>query len=186
MDNEGLYEGLAKRNDDAFFQEFYGTSAGEPIPYYVLAIGDAQNGMSFRDVFDRQLEYRLRVELKIPFGTPLPESIDQKIITKTRNLAWGNTYRVFRGHTDTSNTASYANGKDAAYFQGWMMDKQLKAAGHGHVNEVAIMGSGGLKMMAQVDIPQEAIPHPYKPLARTYWDTVMKDQVAAFIAGGNG
>jgi hypothetical protein len=48
------------------------------------------------------------------------------------------------------------------------------------------MGSGGLKMMAQVDIPQEAIPHPYKPLARTYWDTVMKDQVAAFIAGGNG
>lgn len=185
IDNEGLYEGLAKRNDDAFYREFYGTSAGEPIPYYVLAIADAQSGMSFREVFDQQLDYRLHVELKLPLGISLPETIDPQVITKTRNLAWGTTYRVFRGHTDTSNAAAYANGKDAAYFQGWLMDKQLQAAGHGHVNEVAIMGSGGLKMMAQVDILQEAIPHQYKPLARIYWETVMKDQVAALLANGN-
>ncbi len=179
FDNETLYEGLAKRYDEEFIKQFFGKETGKPIPYYTFAVADAELGKSFYDIFSRQFNLRLHTELKHPLDQPLPkrDQIDEGIFQKSLHNAWRTTYRVLRGHTDMSNPHAFAMAKDLSYLRGWLMDNQLKETGYGYINEIAIIPPGGLSMIAEFNIPDIEVPYPDKPLARLYWQKVLKPRM---------
>lgn len=84
IDDETSYEGLAKRSDDLISRKLFGTAEGIPIPYYAFAVRAAEEGHSFSEIFQTQLELRLREELKILLFQTLPptSAVDQKILAK--------------------------------------------------------------------------------------------------------
>ncbi|MDQ6661963.1 MAG: hypothetical protein M3Z24_13500, partial [Chloroflexota bacterium] len=55
IDDEILYEGLAKRYDDFLSAKLFGTSEGVPMPYYTYAVYAAERGGPFYDIFREQL-----------------------------------------------------------------------------------------------------------------------------------
>lgn len=179
VDNEMLYEGLGKRYDERFRRKFFGTSSGEPLPYYTFAIASAENGASFYEIFAQQMDLRLRARLKIGLDQSLPDRqhIDPAILTATKDNAWTTTYRVMRGHTDTSNKSKFAMAKDLSYLRGWLIDKQLENNGLGFLNEEGVIASGGLQLLAELKLSQDQLPLPFKDVTTKYWEEVLKPQM---------
>ena len=106
-DDETLYEGVAKISDVAVSGE-----KSAPSPLATVAIDLARRGMSFVDVAEVIYEYKIRS------GTKSDTALSN---------AWGITYRVFRGATNTvTNTGCYAFPKDAAYFLGYKKARELE------------------------------------------------------------
>ena len=62
-------------------------------------------GKSFSEIFQGQLEMRLRESLNIALTEPAPQrsNIPEKILQKAMDQAWMTTFRAMRGHVDTSN-----------------------------------------------------------------------------------
>lgn len=120
VDDETLYEGLAKRYDEAFSRNFFGTTEGVPLPFYALAVACAEAGGSFHDVFSEQLEMRLHIAFNLPAGESLPsrDKVEEKVLKKAMDAAWTTTYRVMRGHVDTTNPYGFAMAKDLSYLRG--------------------------------------------------------------------
>lgn len=176
VDDETLYEGLAKRNDDRLSKSLFGTEEGIPIPHYTYAVRDAMQGKSFSEIFQGQLEMRLRESLNIPLTEPAPQrlNIPEKTLQKAMDQAWMTTYRVMRGHVDTSNKNSFAMTKDLSYLQGWLLDLQLREEGLGHFNEAAIIARGGLQLLAEFQLSESDLPLPYRDVATKYWQEVLK------------
>ena len=125
VDDETLYEGLAKRNDDQLSQSLFGTEEGIPIPHYTYA-GPRRNA---RKVIFRNFSGPTRNEIT---GV-IEYSVDRtcspafqysgKILQKAMDQAWMTTFRVMRGHVDTSNKRAFAMTKDLSYLQGWLLDR---------------------------------------------------------------
>lgn len=179
FDDETLYEGLAKRYDEAFNERFMGKNTGRPIPYYTFAVAKAEAGGSFYDVFTEQLDLRLRAALKIPLEQSLPsrDQLDEKALKSAMESAWMTTYRVMRGHTDMSNSHSYAMSKDLSYLQGWLMDRQLQERGFGYINEAAVIAQGGLLALAEFPFKEDDLPVKDREIALEYWQEVLKPQM---------
>jgi hypothetical protein len=67
-----------------------------------------------------------------------------------------------------SNPLGFAMSKDLAYLQGWLTDKQLGEAGYGGINEMAVIQSGGLQILARLGVDEKDIPHQYKDVVKEY------------------
>ena len=88
------------------------------------------------------------------------------------------TFRVMRGHVDTSNKRAFAMTKDLSYLQGWLLDRQLRKHGLGHLNEAAIIARGGLQLLTEFQLSESDLPLPYRDIATRYWQEVLKPQLS--------
>lgn len=181
IDDETWYEALAKRLDEKFRREFFGTETGKPLPFYTLAIAQAEKGASFAQIFKEQVDMRLHVMLQKSPMTQLDyESQDvQSNLEKAMNLAWTTTYRVMRGHTDTSNPDSFAFAKDLAYLRGWLLDQQLRSQGLGHYNEVGVLQTNALALVGRLAINYDDLEYPFKDATKRYCTQVLLPQLRA-------
>lgn len=162
VDEETLYEGLAMRNESETNEKLFGKKAAAPAPYYAFAIKDAEEGKSFAEIFERQVDMQLHVKLKVNPEEQLPSEVPEKTRADAMKAAFRTTYRVMRGHTDTTNKEGYAMAKDLAYARGFMMQQRLKKEGLGHVNEAAVMARGGLPMLAEYRLNPDDLPIKYE------------------------
>jgi len=176
IDNEMLYEGLGMRNEAQVTKDLFGTPDSGPKGLFPHAVKMAEEGSDFYDIFVKMHDMELHRSLKVPLETPLPEEIHEELSKSARNSAWQTTYRVMRGHIDTSNKVKFAMAKDLAYFRGWLMDKQLRDNDLGAVNESAVIASDALPLIAHFHIEEEDLPHPYLNLARKYWEDKLKSK----------
>jgi hypothetical protein len=170
MDGEALYEGLGMRYGESFRLRFFGDSSGNPAPWYTLAVKLASEGASFAEVFKDIFERQMRVQLKVAPEQELqidPKELAEQI-EKVKKTAWTATYRTSRGHVDTSNPLGFAMTKDLGYLQGWLTDKQLREAGFGGINEMAVIQSGGLQMLARLGVEAADMPYPHKDVVKRY------------------
>lgn len=171
-DDETLYEGLATRYEWDFMEKHFGEIRHDMYlsTLYVFAVDVAENGGSFADVFVDQVQRRMRVALKLSAESPLPEasSVDPDAYDMCLQKAWRTTYRVMRGHTDTSNAKAFAMSKDLAYLRGWLMDRELLKNNLGHANEAAIMSAAGLQALGRVAIGPDDLPLKFKDVAPQY------------------
>jgi len=170
IDEETLYEGLAKRLDERFQKEFMGVETGKPGPFYTLAIDSAEKGNSFYQIFSEQVSYQLHVLLKIFPDVELDFSSPevQAKLDEAMKRAWTTTYRVMRGHTDTTNAAGYAFSKDLAYLRGWLLDRELKAKGVEHYNEAAVLQTNALPLLGRVALQNSDLDHPFQDATKEY------------------
>ncbi|KKU44788.1 MAG: hypothetical protein UX62_C0049G0003 [Microgenomates group bacterium GW2011_GWA2_46_7] len=170
IDDETMYEGLAKRLDEDYQRRFFGVDSGQPIPHYTQAIEMAENGNDFYSIFASQVDIRLHVLLhRPPEETLNHESEDVKAkLQKAMDLAWNTAYRVMRGHTDTSNPTGFAFAKDLAYLRGWLSDRELRKTGNAHYNEAAIMQTNALALIGRIDITEEDLPYPFRNFTEEY------------------
>ncbi len=185
VDDETLYEGLAKRLDEDFNRLFLGTDGGVPSPFYTLAVARAESGGDFHGIFSEQLDMQLHILLKkdpsIPIGEYSAPRV-QEVMEDAKKRAWMFTYRVMRGHTDMSNKEGYACAKDLAYLRGWLMDKQLVASGNGHINEAAILQTNALPLLGHFSISPDDIQYPYRDVTREYCFNVLLPQLTGKTA----
>lgn len=105
-DNELLDEGQAKLSD----VHINGTEA-IPTPYYTIAIDQARRGALFGDVANTIFGLRIK---------------NGESIVSASKMSWINTYRVFRGCTNTraNGEYKYAFAKDYLYFAGYEIAKK--------------------------------------------------------------
>lgn len=179
IDNEQLYEGLGLRGETDSDKELFGVEGSTPRPYYPLAVKMAEDGASFFKIFKDQFEKRLHVVLKVPHDKALPQlsTLEQKTIDTAKRNAWLTTYRVMRGHTDMSNKKKYAMAKDLGYMRGYQIDHQLLKNDRGHLNEAAVIASGGLQMLAEFNISPNTLPIPFKNVTKQYCMEVLLPQM---------
>jgi hypothetical protein len=182
-DDETLYEGLAIRYEWEFMEKQFGKVRHDMdlSTLYVFAVDIAEKGGTFREVFENQLERRVRLKLKIPVDLPVPakEDMDEKEYDECLGKAWRTTYRVMRGHTDATNKEGFAMTKDLAYLRGWLMDRQLLEAGQGHANEAAIMSTEGLQTLATMEFTPEDVPVKYEPIGEEYMKMLLAERPKA-------
>jgi hypothetical protein len=117
--------------------------------------------------------------LKRPLGSVLPEDtgIDKEKMDKIKRNAWRTTYRIMRGHTDMTNPKKFAMAKDLGYLRGYQMDKQLRDNDLGYINEEGVIASGGLTMLAEMKLPKDHLPHPFRNVTQKYWEEVLRPQM---------
>ncbi len=179
-DDETLYEGLAIRYEWEFMEKQFGKVRHDMdlSTLYVFAVDIAEKGGTFREVFEDQLERRIRLKLKIPVDQPIPakEAVDKEEYEACLDKAWRTTYRVMRGHTDATNKEGFAMTKDLAYLRGWLMDRQLLEAGQGHANEAAIMSTEGLQSLATMEFTPDDVPVKYAPIGEEYMKMLLKQR----------
>jgi len=179
-DNDMLYEGLGKRYEARIREKLFGDKASEPLPFFTFAVNDAEIGKSFSQIFSDQLDRRLHANLGINPDQQIDVSkIDDKSLSKAKDQAWLTTYRVMRGHIDTSNPHSYALAKDLAYLRGWMLDQDLLDINAGYLNEAAVIHYKALKLIARFDLEEEDLPVPFKDVSAKYWEEVLKPKMKA-------
>lgn len=179
IDDEMLYEGLAKRYDEEFRQKFFGYKESVPNPYCTFAIQKVQKGFSFYEIFTEQLDMRLHVKLKISpeYDLPRYREIESKLLLKCMENSWNTTIRVLRGHTDTANPKGFTMTKDLSYLRGWQIDKQLVELGHRHITESAIITTENLPFLAEFDLTPDTLPYPYKDITVKYWKEILRPQM---------
>jgi len=178
LDDEDLYEGLGKRYDDELNMQLSGKDTGVPLPYYSFAVKSADEGRSFHDIFKNQVELRTRVKLHKPFSEIVDISqLDPKDLSAIEDAAWTTTYRVMRSHTDTTNRIAYGMPKDLAYLRGYHLDLELKQKGIGYLNELAVVQTGALQLLAEFNLNESSLPLQYKNKAFEYWEKVMRPQM---------
>lgn len=187
IDNEQLYEGLGLRYETDIKKKLFGEKEVAPRPFYVFASKMAEEGKSFYEIFKNQVELRLRIALKKPMGDELPsiEEVDKEILEKAKDDAWLTTYRIMRGHLDTSNKKAYAMNKDLGYLRGFQMDTQLKNNDLGFLNEEGIIASGALAMLAELKLSEKDMPIPFKDVATKYWEQVLKPKMQESKSNAN-
>jgi len=177
IDEEAQYEGLGLRGESDLNKNLFGIEDSGPLPYYTLAVKKAEEGSSFFEIFKDQVDRRLRVALKKPLGTELPADIDKKTMDAAKRTAWLSTYRVMRGHTDMTNSKSFAMAKDIGYLRGYQIDQQFKERGLGYLNETAVIASGAMQLLAEVDISEDKLPIKFKDVATKYCLEVLLPQM---------
>lgn len=182
-DDETLYEGLAMRYEWRFMEKWFGTATHDMdlSTLYVFAVDIAEKGGSFRQVFDDQLERRIRLKTKVPLGRPAPAEadLDPADYEECLKKAWRTAYRVMRGHSDATNREGFAMAKDLAYLRGWLMDRQLLEAGLGHANEAAIVSADGLRTLSTIDLTPEDLPVKYAPIGEEYMRMLLAQRPSA-------
>ncbi len=165
IDNEIVYEGLAKRIDAKFAKQYFGQENAISKPFYTFAIDLALQGKTFSEVFSVLVE-------KIHQSKSNSESSDYS--PTTIKSAWQKTYRVFRGSTDPENKAAYAMTKDKGYLEGDIMLAQLAQYENDELTEIAITSDLGLRLLSLIDLESGGkIPYPYQDAQRQYWDQVL-------------
>lgn len=184
LDDETLYEGLAKRHEALYYKRMYGRVLDNFNAPYVLAVATAEQGGSFHDIFSEQLALRLHVALTIAPEQPLPPASDiaPSVYDKAKNAAWLTTYRVMRGHVDMSNPTNTPMAKDLAYFRGTLLDEQLALHGLEYLNEAAILTGGGLQALAEFELTPEDLPFQATALGEPYWLEVLKPEYKRQLA----
>ena len=183
VDNEQLYEGKGLREEVDSKKKLYGIDDGAPKPYYPLAIKMAEEGASFFQIFKDQIEKRTRIHLKCPVDQASPDfkSLPSDKQMEIKKQAWLTTLRVMRGHIDMSNKKKFAMAKDLSYLRGYMMDKQLVDNDLGMINEEGVIASGGLAMLAELDINKDDIPIKHQELDVKYFNEVLLPQMPEAI-----
>ncbi len=162
VDDETWYEGLAKHREIGFMRDMFGDESSPTLPYYTFAIRLADEGRTFVEVFEAIREMRI--------------AAGSEPRTAAAN-AWSTAYRVFRGHSDTSNRASFGLPKDLAYLRGWMLHAQLEARGLSHLNEAAVSARDGLERIAQFEFGADELLLPDLGLAGRYFEEVLRPRL---------
>lgn len=180
MDDETMYEGLALRYEHDFREKYFGKKNEDMEHYYfyVFAVEKAEEGWSFQEVFEDQMERRLRYTLMLPYDKPLPprDAIDPALWKLSQQRAWRTTYRVLRGHVDVRNQHNFAMAKDLSYLRGWLIDQELCKRGLGHLNEAAIVSLGGLQTLAEIGVQEHHLPIPFMDLAPEYAKILLSER----------
>jgi len=128
-------------------------------------------------MFERQLRVKLKVPLEQELQLDPHEHAEH--IEKVKKTAWLTTYRTMRGHVDMTNPLGFAMTKDLAYLKGWLADKQLRAAGYGGINEMAVIQSGGLQMLARLGVEATDMPYPNREVVKRYVFEVLLPRLEA-------
>ena len=70
LDEETLYEGLAMREENELTTDYFGEAEVYALPYYALAIEQAEQGKTFYEIFSHMYEIRLHAAtfLALPGG----------------------------------------------------------------------------------------------------------------------
>lgn len=176
VDDEMLYEGLGMRYQAEVLRELFGEETPMPLPFYTYAVKAAEDRKSFYEIFSEQVDMRLHQRLKIHPDMPLPDlsEIEERDYNTALDQAWLTTYRVMRGHADTTNPLEFAMAKDLAYLRGWAIDRQLIQNGVGYLNDSGVIASGALQLLAELDLKEEDLPIKYRNLAPEYWYKILK------------
>lgn len=159
-DEETLYEGLGVRNEDKFTQKHYGEAFDDDPLVYTYALQLATQGKSFSEVYSALVDRYLHFEAAVPLNEPLPQKVTPEQLKKAKATAWSTTYRIFRGHTDTTNEAEFGFDKEIAYSLGMLLQRQLEEVGLEYINDVGVIPPKGLAFLAEFDINPEDVPHP--------------------------
>ncbi len=162
IDDETLYEGLAKQDDFRFERRFFGDTFSVPLPFYIQAIVLAQTGQTFCQVFEKILHNLHALTGDDEFS---PASLEH---------AWLITYRIFRGSTDPNNQARYGLTKDCGYLRGFLVDQDLSKLGYGEYNQLAVITGTDLGLLRIFDVEKKEIPYPLLNVQEKYWDQVLK------------
>jgi len=171
IDQEDYYEGLAMQADRDFRRRYLGIAAPTPGPYYVIAIGLAQEGHTFTAVFERL--YQLLIH-----QTAHPDPI------RASERAWRVAYRVFRGSTRGDSTDShYAMTKDQDYLAGYLCTRALERDECRDYNQLAITSGDFTRLLGNYRLEPGQIPYPYQDARDRYWREVLKPQYEQETAG---
>lgn len=181
VDDEALYEGLAMRHEEDYCRRFLGEMVGTSVPYIVFGIAQAEAGADFMNIFRDQVDRRLHVALKVEPTQAIDytDAKTQAALSEAMQIAWVRTYRVMRGHVDTSNPEGFAFPKDLAYLRGGLIDRQLVASGFGHINEAAIMQTNALPLMGRLSLGATDPPFPFQDLTRRYCFEILLPRLMA-------
>lgn len=174
ISDEVLMEGLALVGEERVETQLLGKSPemSESRLFYIFAEKLALEGKSFIEVFNA-IKDRV-IQLETARGKDVA-AMEKKILEK----AWLPTYRAFRGHLDTSNANGFASLKDRAYFEGYLMAKQLEEQGIAYLNEAAIPQEKALSLMARLDLNPEANDFQRMNLAERYYREVIGPNLEA-------
>jgi hypothetical protein len=151
-EDETLYEGLAKLNDVRWRQKF-GSTAGNPHPYYILAAEQAMMSKNFSEIYAEIFQLRVDAGASTKDkknGDPAP----------VFNNSWTSAYRAMRGSTSPVNEIGFANPLAKSYLEGYLMVKELVEAGYEHLVEVGIVRPSSLLKIANYLVLPTDIPYP--------------------------
>ncbi|PCI24146.1 hypothetical protein COB57_05535 [Candidatus Peregrinibacteria bacterium] len=173
VDDERLYEGLAKRLEADVQVKLLGNEEKPPLPYMPIGIHMAQNGADFIEIFDtiKSLREKTFAYLKSY------KKNSKKAISTINNTTWKNTVRVFRGHLSTENNTPFGFSKDLAYLDGRILYHQLEKTGFKHLISSGITQVNALKLLARIDFTEADLPQLKNSLAKDYWDEHMKERI---------
>jgi hypothetical protein len=169
IDDEVWYEGLAKHAEVEFMREMFSDDTEPSLPYYTFALKLAEEGKCFVDVFETIREMRTAAGQ----GSWSAE-----------NQAWVVAYRVFRGHTDTSNKEAFGLPEEQSYLRGSMLQAQLAKHGLGHLNEAAIVDLDGLALLARFNLGPGDLLFPDLNLTSRWYDEKLRAHAEKRAKGG--
>jgi hypothetical protein len=175
VDDERLYEGLAKFGEKQVSEDLLGKQEKLSFPYYPVAMKLVQEGKSFYEVFE---EIKAMTKNSLAFQEKFknnPENAEKSL----NELTFTRVYRVFRGHTDTSGKVPFANTKDLAYLGGRILHHQLHKEGLAYLNKSGIAQVDALKLMARIDYSEQDLPFSEIDITKKYWDEIMSKRITA-------
>lgn len=153
-DEEVLYEGFAMRNY-LLVPSLAITSLVQVSPFagiMPLIADQALQGQTFREVF----EYASELVFEHGIHTQKDEVYD---------YAWKLTVRVFRGHTDPSNTHDFAMTKDCGYLKGWLLCEELERLGYAQELQFCLFPEKLLSDILQFSYRSGDIPYQRQNVA---------------------
>jgi hypothetical protein len=176
LDNDTMYEGLAMQYEDVVRRDMFGKDGSCTEPYYALAVERAVAGGSFHDVFVDQLNVRLHVALSVAPEDELPDfnAIDEVVLDSAKEGAWRTSYRIMRGHVDTTNPERWAMTKDLAYLRGRIQSAEQSAMSQWGMDQPEIIAASDLAQLIAFEVQSENIPIPFQNIAQQYWEVVLK------------
>ena len=147
-DDETLYEGAAKLSDVIIQGNLTGRCEdAAPTPLYTIAIDQACRGSSFGET----------AEVICGLASYRHDSADWDASIKKE---WNITYRAYRGITDTDSKSYYAFPKDASYFAGYLIAKDMPKV----FTDFSSLTFDNILLLQQAGIPLE--PHvPFQDIA---------------------
>ncbi len=179
--DETLTEAVAMGIETDQKARYFGEQDATPTPLFAFAVELADSGADFDAVFKDQLNRQLHITLRIPEDDSIDlEATNVKaVLDKAIDKAWKKTYRVFRGHVDTSNAQAFANPKDLGYLRGWKIYRELQESGKLHYLDSMIPATNALPLLGRIKLEPSQIRHPFVDHTKAYVDAFIMPMLDA-------
>jgi len=165
---EDIKEGKAvirqKQSQKEIFGENYPIAGG--LPWYILAMEQAQNGANFRQTFQVVEKLRYQYELKEAGGD------EAKAHKKARAQTWVTCRWVFRSMSDTSQGGRFFS-KDKAYLSGENDVRRVVDSSHSSWLDIGETNIIILPELFLLGIDPKNIKYPYKNATKIVWERTL-------------